>query len=126
MLLRLNRRFKALFEKYISSPSASSTTTYNYGCYNKDYRNIYFYEWGDLMRGAKRFDSINNFIDFLKECKLTLTDEQRNTLEHNSWCYATCVPNRNILMVSEKYLELKAKFEELDASPMECTSLCRF
>lgn len=122
MLLRLNRRFKALFEKYISS-SHTTTTSYSSYPYNTNYRNIYFYEWGNIANTAKRFESVDGFIDFLKECNLTLTNEQREILENNSWCYATCVPRRNILMLSDKYVALKDKYEALDRTPYICTSL---
>lgn len=127
MLIRLNRRFKALFEKFItSSKAATSYTSYSGYSGSGSYHNIYFYEWGDMTRSAKRFETINGFIEFLNECNLTITEEQKDLLEKNSWCYATCAPHRNILMVSEKYLELKDKFDNLKKTPYLCTSLARY
>lgn len=135
MVIKINERFKAIFLKFIKDSEKSYNYgtnysygyggNYNYGGYiNSCYRNgsvyIYFYEWSDMSKGNKTFRSVNDFYDFLSESNIVCTDEQKKLIENNSWCYATCVPGKNILMVESQYYTLKEKLEKCSYSPCTC------
>lgn len=123
MLIKENNRFKLLFVAYMKSlssySSSSSYSGYNsYGGYNgySSSKHIYFYEWSRLDNGSKQFDSVQSFLDYLSKCDISITNEQKNLLESNSWCYATCVPNKKMLIVATQYFQLRNKLEECNKS----------
>lgn len=121
MLIKKNNRFKLLFVAYMKSlssySSSSSYSGYNsYGGYNSSSKHIYFYEWSRLDNGSKQFDSVQSFLDYLSQCDISVTDEQKKLLESNSWCYATCVPNKKMLIVATQYFQLRNKLEECNKS----------
>ena len=121
MLIKKNNRFKLLFVAYMKSlssySSSSSYSGYNsYGGYNSSSKHIYFYEWSRLDNGSKQFDSVQSFLDYLSQCDISITNEQKNLLESNSWCYATCVPNKKMLIVATQYFQLRNKLEECNKS----------
>lgn len=121
MLIKENNRFKLLFLAYMKSLSSySSSSSYNgYSGYNYGYsssKHIYFYEWSRLDNGSKQFDSVKAFLDYLAKCDITITNEQKNLIESNSWCYATCIPNKKILLVETQYFQLRNKLEECNKS----------
>lgn len=136
MVIKINERFRAIFLKFIKDSEKSYSSYnysgygggYNYGGYsgysNSCYRNgtlyIYFYEWSDLGKGSKVFRSAEEFYEFLAESKITCTNEQKKLIENNSWCYATCVPGKNILMVENQYYTLKEKLEKCTFAPCTC------
>jgi len=124
MLIKENNRFKLLFLAYMKSLSNYiSSSSYNgYGGYNYGYngyspsKHIYFYEWSRLDNGSKQFDSVKTFLDYLAQCDITITNEQKNLIESNAWCYATCIPNKKMLLVETQYFQLRNKLEECNKS----------
>ena len=121
MLIKENNRFKLLFLAYMKSLSSySSSSSYNgYSGYNYGYsssKHIYFYEWSRLDNGSRQFDSVKSFLDYLAQYDITITNEQKNLIESNSWCYATCIPNKKMLLVATQYFQLKNKLEECNKS----------
>ena len=136
MVIKINERFRAIFLKFIKDSEKSYSSYnysgygggYNYGGYsgysNPCYRNgtlyIYFYEWSDMSRGNKVFRSAEDFYEFLAESKIVCTEEQKKIIENNSWCYATCVPRKKILMVENQYYTLKEKLEKCTFAPCTC------
>lgn len=134
MVIKFNERFRAIFLKYIKDSEKyyngyggyGGNYNYGYGGYSgSSYRNgsiyIYFYEWSDMTKGNKTFRSVEDFYEFLAESNIVCTDAQKKIIENNSWCYATCVPGKNILMVESQYYNLKEKLESCSFAP--CTSL---
>lgn len=131
MLIKYNERFRAIFLKYIKDSEKNyshsySYNNYGYSGYSNSYYNsnniyIYFYEWSDMTKGTKTFKSVNDFYEFLAESNIVCTEAQKHIIENNSWCYATCVPGKNILMVESQYYQLKEKLEKCSLS--SCTSL---
>lgn len=118
MLIRSNIRFKLLFQKYLKG--LDTTTTYSV----TRYRYIYFYEWSDMLHGVKTFTSETEFFKFLAECKITYTDEQKEFISSNNWCYVTCIPHHHMIIVAKQYYELKDKLDKLKQIPSTyCTSL---
>lgn len=121
MLIKENNRFKLLFLAYMKSLSSySSSSSYNgYSGYNYGYsssKHIYFYEWSRLDNGSRQFDSVKSFLDYLAQYNITITNEQKNLIESNSWCYATCIPNKKMLLVATQYFQLRNKLEECNKS----------
>lgn len=121
MLIKENNRFKLLFLAYMKSLSSySSSSSYNgYSGYNYGYsssKHIYFYEWSRLDNGSRQFDSVKSFLDYLAQYDITITNEQKNLIESNSWCYATCIPNKKMLLVATQYFQLRNKLEECNKS----------
>lgn len=129
MLIRLNKRFKAIFEKFIKAIPSTYSAYSGYSGYGgtTSYGDcehvVYFYEFSEMGKPGIRFESIKSFLEFIEKCNLTITNEQLEVIEKNKWCYSSCVPNRNILMVTEKYMELKDKLDRMRREPSECTSL---
>lgn len=133
MVIKINERFRKIFlkfikesEKYYSGSYNGYGGSYNYNSYGgSSYNNgsvyIYFYEWSDMTKGNKTFRSVKDFYEFLAESNIVCTDAQKKVIENNSWCYATCVPGRNILMVESQYYNLKEKLQNCSYVP--CTSL---
>lgn len=134
MIIKINERFKAIFLKFMKEYSEKSYSSYNYNDYggygyggysNSCYRNgslyIYFYEWSDMSKGSSKvFRSANDFYEFLAESKIVCTNEQKKLIENSNWCYATCVPGKNILMVENQYYTLKEKLEKCTFTPCTC------
>lgn len=132
MLIKENNRFKLLFLAYMKSLSNySSSSSYNgYDGYNYGYngysssKHIYFYEWSRLDNGSRQFDSVKAFLDYLAQYDITITNEQKNLIESNSWCYATCVPNQKMLLVATQYFQLRNKLEECTKSSVTSLIPC--
>ena len=121
MLIKENNRFKLLFLAYMKSLSSySSSSSYNgYSGYNYGYsssKHIYFYEWSRLDNGSRQFDSVKSFLDYLAQYDITITNEQKHLIESNAWCYATCIPNKKMLLVATQYFQLRNKLEECNKS----------
>ena len=127
MLIKENNRFKLLFLAYMKSLSSYNSSSYYNGhnCYIPP-KHIYFYEWSCLDNGSKHFDSIKDFLDYLSRYDITITNEQKNLIESNNWCYATCVPNKKILLVESQYFKLRNKLEECSKAKSSVTSLIPF
>lgn len=114
MLIKENNRFKLLFLAYMKSLSSYSSSS-SYNGYSSS-KHIYFYEWSRLDNGSRQFDSVKSFLDYLAQYDITITNEQKNLIESNSWCYATCIPNKKMLLVATQYFQLRNKLEECNKS----------
>lgn len=126
MLIKFNKRFREIFLNYLkeSEKYYNSYNGYNYNYGGSSYHNgsiyIYFYEWSDMSKGSKTFRSVKDFYEFLSESKIVCTESQKHIIENNSWCYATCVPGKNILLVESQYYALKEKLNDCTFTPCTC------
>lgn len=135
MLIKENKRFKALFIAYIKSLSTTSSTTsyggYNYSSGSYNYgggitKHIYFYEFSNVLGSSKHFTSIDEFCDFCSKHNITVTDEQLNIIKTNNWCYCTCVPGKSILLMTDQYYKLRESVESCEKNKLMVTSLVPF
>lgn len=131
----VNRRCQKAFDKYIeeqNKPKVYGGSTYyphgggGYGaCYGENYnRNytppsqskettldfctLFFYEWSNLRSGAKTFNSKKEFYKMLEDCKITITESQKKQIDETRYknIFATCVPNKPQLMLSDTWYNL--------------------
>lgn len=136
MLIKENKRFKALFIAYIKSLSTASSTT-SYGGYNygngsgytyggSNLKHIYFYGFSSLLNGSKHFTDIGEFCDFCSKNNISITDEQLKMLKNNNWNYCTCVPGKSILLMADQYFKLRESVESCEKNKSMVTSLVPF
>lgn len=120
MLIKLNKRFRLIFLKYLKDSENTYNSSSSY--YTGNYRYIYFYEWGDMGKNSKIFRDTKDFYEFLKESNITCTESQKSLINNSQWVYAVCAPNKNILLVDNQYFSLKEKLEKFK-NHNYCTSL---
>lgn len=111
MILKHNKLAKAIFQNYLANRSKMTTAT-SYATTN--YFTCTFYEWGKVGNyGAsdytppKIFKSRTEFFNFLKESNISYTEEQKNLINSESWCYATCPNKHAVLVITSRYYDLK-------------------
>lgn len=119
-MTNINPRCKKAFEKYLEELNKPNTFTsnyhYQYKYFNQslsqkdtDFCMIYFYEWSNLMLGAKPFRSKNEFFKMLENCKIHISESQKKTIEElkSKALFTTCTPNKPHLMTSDSWYNLK-------------------
>lgn len=133
MIIKENKRFKLVFERYLKK---SNVTTYGStysggGSYNGSYYSrydgipvedritLYFYEWSSMCKGSKCFYSLKAFTKFLEENKIDYNVGDLNAIRHSSFIYAVCEPGKPKLMVDNNYYQLKTKLEKLEKERKE-------
>lgn len=121
MLVKYNYRFRRLFLDYIEKYGSMQTSYGNYYNPNNGYKWICFYEWSNMSSGSKTFKSVNDFLEFLKESNISITESQLEMLNSLSYCYCTCIPNKRILLITNSYYTLKEQLEARKNIP--CTAL---
>lgn len=123
MVIKVNKRFKELFIKYIKNSAYNYSNSYSssYSSGASKSINIYFYEWSSLSGGCKVYRDRKEFYDFLKSSNIICTSEQKQLIDDSYWLYATCIPGKNILLLESQYFSLKDKLEKCNAN--KCTSL---
>ena len=133
MLIKENKRFKALFIAYLKTLTTSSSTI-SYGGYNYSgssyngsvIKHIYFYEFSSLLNGSKHFTDIGEFCDFCSKNNISITDEQLKMLKNNNWNYCTCVPGKSMLLMTDQYFKLRESLESCEKNKSMITSLVPF
>ena len=121
MLIRLNERFKQIFQNYLKTLNTSSTYSYggyNYGSYTPPSQSsynrsttIYFYEWSNLNNKSIVFNNLSTFKSFCGQHGIRCLDYHETMIKDNYYVYATCIPGTPTLMIRNTYKELSEALE---------------
>lgn len=128
MIIKENKRFKLVFERYLKK---SSVTTYGGSSYSgngysgsyysrydgipiEDRITLYFYEWSSMSKGSKCFYSLSKFKEFLEENNIEYNVGDLNAIKHSSFIYAVCEPGKAKLLTDTNYYQLKCKLEKME------------
>jgi hypothetical protein len=137
MLIRLNERFRQIFQNYLKTLSTPSTSYggYNYGSYNygggytppsqvnyNKSTTIYFYEWSNLSNKSIVFNNVSTFKSFCSQHGVRFLEYHETTIKENNYVYATCIPGTPTLMIRNTYKELSEALEAYKKNMSYCRS----
>lgn len=91
-------------------------TNYNYASWRSnnppcDDREIYFYEFSDILRQPRKFTKVSEFLAWAKSVNIFTSSYTENELRTNPVNYGTCYDNSSTMMVRHSYEDLKNSFE---------------
>lgn len=120
-IIKKNERFRKLFSEYLTATNKPTTTTYGGYCgYNHQYPasvpsaqtsnvHIYFYEWSNMLNGAKVMNSKKELFERCEKDKIYIPNEAKRIIDTSDWIWCTCVPGKAELMVATQYYDLSTK-----------------
>lgn len=85
---------------------------YNNPSSSSDYFNMRFYEWSEIYDSPRIFTSRKEFLKFIADSKIEVSDEDKRQINYNSGLYAICAKNTSTLLLSNTFFNLKKAFEE--------------
>ena len=125
MLIRLNERFRQIFQNYLKTLNTSST--YSYGSYTPPNKSayskpitIYFYEWSNLNNKSIVFNNLSTFKSFCSQHGVRFLEYHETTINENYYVYATCIPGTPTLMIRKTYKELNEALEAYKKNMSYC------
>jgi hypothetical protein len=115
MLIRLNNRLIENFRLYLCNPNSVINKSLS------SFR-LYYYSDGNMSKGCTVFHNLDNFLDYLRDNGISITDNQLDILlSCSKYYYCSVYPNTSILLLSEKYMDLRRILDSYDNTL--CSSL---
>ena len=108
---------KEFFTKYLEDLKSKVNRSYssNYSStYNNSYSNgfyAYFYEWSDMNKAGKKFNSREELFNFFNDCKISYDEEDKKYINSKNLIYGICVKETGKLLLADKYMEIRDKFK---------------
>ena len=108
---------KEFFSKYLEDlknrvSSVKNTTSTYVGAYSSNNFYGYFYEWSDMNRPGKKFNTRDELFKFFRDSKITFTEEDVKYIQSKNLIYGICVKNSGKLLLADKYIEIRDKFKK--------------
>lgn len=108
---------KEFFSKYLDDlknrvGGVRSTTSSYVGAYSSDNFYGYFYEWSDMNRPGKRFNSRDELFKFFRDSNISFTEEDVKYIQSKNLIYGICVKSSGKLLLANKYVDIRDKFKK--------------
>lgn len=108
---------KEFFSKYLEDlknrvGSVRNTTSSYVGSYSSNNFYGYFYEWSDMNRPGKKFNTRDELFKFFRDSKISFTEEDVKYIHSKNLIYGICVKNSGKLLLADKYMDIRDKFKK--------------
>jgi hypothetical protein len=108
---------KEFYSKYLedlkNKVSGVMNTTSSYvGAYSSNNFYCYFYEWSDMSKPGKKFNTRDELFKFFRDSKITFTEEDVKYIQSKNLIYGICVKNNGKLLLADKYMDIRDKFNK--------------
>lgn len=108
---------KEFFSKYLEDlknrvGSVRYTTSGYVGAYSNNNFYGYFYEWSDMNRPGKKFNTRDELFKFFRDSKISFTEEDVKYIQSKNLIYGICVKNSGKLLLADKYMDIRDKFKK--------------
>ena len=108
---------KEFFSKYLEDlknrvSGVRNTTSSYVGAYSSNNFYGYFYEWSDMNRPGKKFNTRNELFKFFRDSKISFTEEDVKYIHSKNLIYGICVKNSGKLLLADKYMDIRDKFKK--------------
>lgn len=108
---------KEFFSKYLEDlknrvNSVRNTTSGYVGPYSSNNFYGYFYEWSDMNRPGKKFNTRDELFKFFRDSKISFTEEDVKYIHSKNLIYGICVKNSGKLLLADKYMDIRDKFKK--------------
>ena len=108
---------KEFFSKYLEDlknrvNSVRNTTSSYVGSYSSNNFYGYFYEWSDMNRPGKKFNTRDELFKFFRDSKISFTEEDVKYIHSKNLIYGICVKNSGKLLLADKYMDIRDKFKK--------------
>ena len=108
---------KEFFSKYLEDlknrvGSVRNTTSGYVGAYSSNNFYGYFYEWSDMNRPGKKFNTRDELFKFFRDSKISFTEEDVKYIHSKNLIYGICVKNSGKLLLADKYMDIRDKFKK--------------
>ena len=108
---------KEFFSKYLEDlknrvGSVRNTTSGYVGAYSNNNFYGYFYEWSDMNRPGKKFNTRDELFKFFRDSKISFTEEDVKYIHSKNLIYGICVKNSGKLLLADKYMDIRDKFKK--------------
>lgn len=108
---------KEFFSKYLEDlknrvNSVRNTTSSYVGSYSSNNFYGYFYEWSDMNRPGKKFNTRDELFKFFRDSKISFTEEDVKYIQSKNLIYGICVKNSGKLILADKYMDIRDKFKK--------------
>lgn len=108
---------KEFFSKYLEDlknkvNGVRNTTSSYVGPYSSNNFYGYFYEWSDMNRPGKKFNTRDELFKFFRDSKISFTEEDVKYIHSKNLIYGICVKNSGKLLLADKYMDIRDKFKK--------------
>lgn len=108
---------KEFFSKYLEDlknrvSSVRNTTSSYVGPYSSNNFYGYFYEWSDMDKPGKKFNTRDELFKFFRDSKISFTEEDVKYIQSKNLIYGICVKNSGKLLLADKYMDIRDKFKK--------------
>lgn len=117
IIVKRNKLAKRLFDAFLKNRVTQAVKTTN----KVKSFHCAFYEWGNIYDPVTRryntplsFSNRNDLLDYLKSSHITVTEEQINMINKESWVYATCPNGVNSLVLTTTYYSLEPEKKKIE------------
>lgn len=74
--------------------------------------NVFFYEFSSLDKGCRHYNSFSEFLSFISQYGMIMSDESRRIVKIGSPCWCICVPNKKEVIVKRMRKSLDSFVEK--------------
>ena len=108
---------KEFFSKYLEDlknrvNGVKNTTSSYVSAYSSNNFYGYFYEWSDMNKPGKKFNTRDELFKFFRDSKISFTEEDVKYIQSKNLIYGICVKSSGKLLLADKYIEIRDKFKK--------------
>lgn len=112
----IRSNLRGLFKEYmINKNKPTESSNIHQGSFQfSESINIHFYEWSDVCRPPRNFDSLNSFLSYLSDCGIYTKLYERDIITNLGETFISCYRGKRELCIRSSYKSLLNAMNEHD------------